>query len=145
MGNGALLAGIGRALGPDVRRVGVAADAAPVMAESWHARRVVADDRCATIADGLAVRVAIPRAVEWLLDYADELFTVSEEELKTGVAELWGNGIRAEPSAAAALAALPRVPERPVVLVVTGRNIDDALLAECLDFDAQRSGSSSSG
>ena len=132
VGNGALLAGIGRALGPGVRRVGVAAEAAPVMAESWHAGRVVADDRCATIADGLAVRVAIPEAVDWLLEYADELLTVSEDALKAGVAELWRNGIRAEPSAAAALAALPRVPERPVVLIVTGRNIDDALLADCL-------------
>jgi threonine dehydratase len=146
VGNGALLAGVGRALGPGVRRVGVAAEAAPVMAESWRARRVVEDDRCATIADGLAVRVAIPIAVDWLLGSADELLTVSEHALKSGVAELWKEGIRAEPSAAAALAALPQVPERPVVLVVTGRNIDDALLAECLDFAAtQTSGSSSSG
>jgi hypothetical protein len=61
------------------------------------------------------------------------------------VAELWKEGIRAEPSAAAALAALPQVPERPAVLVVTGRNIDDDLLADCLDFARQASGSSSSG
>jgi len=145
VGNGALLAGVGRALGSGVRRVGVAAEAAPVMAESWRARRVVADDRCATIADGLAVRVSIPKAVDWLLDYADELLTVSEDELRRGVAELWKDGIRAEASAAAAVAALPQVPERPVVLVVTGRNIDDALLADCLEFAGQTSGSSSSG
>ena len=145
VGNGALLAGVGRAIGPGVRRVGVAAEAAPVMAESWRARRVVTEERCATIADGLAVRVAIPRAVDWLLDYADELLTVSEDELRRGVAELWKEGIRAEPSAAASLAALPKVPERPVVLVVTGRNIDDELLADCLDSARQTSGSSSSG
>jgi len=145
VGNGALLAGVGRALGPGVRRVGVAAEAAPVMAESWRARRVGADARCATIADGLAVRVAIPLAVEWLLEYADELLAVSEDELRLGVAQFWSEGIRAEPSAAAALAALPHVPERPVVLIVTGRNIDDALFDECLAFAAQMSGSSSSG
>jgi len=40
-------------------------------------------------------------------------------------------GIRVEGAAAAALAALPQLgdvpPEGPIVLVVTGRNIDDAL------------------
>src|SRR5262249_62175575 len=71
VGNGALLAGVGRALGPGVRRVGGAAEAAPVMAESVRAGHVVESDRCATIADGLAVRVAIPQAVDWLLEYAD--------------------------------------------------------------------------
>jgi threonine dehydratase len=145
VGNGALMAGLGRAIGSRVRRIGVAAEAAPVMAESWRARRVVTSDRCATIADGLAVRVAIPQAVEWLLEYADELVTVSEDDLRSGVAQLWRAGIRAEPAAAAALAALPLVAERPVVLLVTGRNIDDKLLAECLGADAQRSGSSTPG
>jgi threonine dehydratase len=63
--------------------------------------------------------------------------------MRQGVARFWEAGIRAEPSAAAALAALPRVPERPVVLIVTGRNIDDALLESCLAQGS--SGSSSAG
>jgi threonine dehydratase len=132
VGNGALFAGVGRALGPSVRRVAVAAEAAPVMYESWRAGRVVESNRCDTIADGLAVRVAIPQAVEWLRETADEFLLVSEEELMRAVARFWEAGIRAEPAAAAALAALARVPDRPVVLVVTGRNIDDGLLERCL-------------
>ena len=46
VGNGALLAGIGRALGelaPSTLRVGVAAREAPVMVESWRAERPVAE------------------------------------------------------------------------------------------------------
>ena len=132
VGNGALFGGVARALGPAVRRVAVAAEGAPVMYESWRAGRVVESDRCDTIADGLAVRVAIPQAVEWLQETADEFLLVSEESLMRAVARFWEAGIRAEPAAAATLAALPRVGERPVVLVVTGRNIDDGLLERCL-------------
>ena len=66
VGNGALLAGIGRTLreqAPTTLRVGVAASEAPVMVESWRAERPVESDRSGTFADGLAVRVAIPFAV----------------------------------------------------------------------------------
>jgi threonine dehydratase len=132
VGNGALLAGVGRALGArssGTLRVGVAAAAAPVMAESWQAGRVVESDRCATFADGLAVRVAIPFAVDALARYADRLLTVSERELADGVAAFDRAGIRVEGAAAAGLAALPRLgkPDGPVVIVVTGRMIDDHL------------------
>ncbi len=130
VGNGALLIGIGRALTAGARRVGVAAEAAPVMAESWHAGRVVESDRSDTIADGLAVRVAIPQAVDALRETADEMLLVSELELMRAVAAYHRAGIRAEAAAAAPLAALPRVAaDGPIVVIVTGRNIDDALLA----------------
>jgi threonine dehydratase len=132
LGNGALLAGVARGLGDGVRIVGVAAEEAPVMVESWRAGHVVESDRSATIADGLAVRVAIPLAVDWIKEAADELLLVSEDALRQGVTRYWEAGIRAEPSAAAALAALPLVPDRPVVLIVTGRNIDNDLLESCL-------------
>jgi threonine dehydratase len=136
VGNGALLAGIGRTLGtraPGTLRVGVAAKEAPVMVESWKAGRPVGSDRCATIADGLAVRVAIPFAVEALAEHADRMLLVSERELAEAVRVFWDAGIRVEPAAAAALAALPQVEAGvPVVLIVTGRNVDDALLERCL-------------
>jgi threonine dehydratase len=135
VGNGALLAGIGRALGdlaPATRRIGVVSEDAPVMALSWEARGPVASARCATIADGLAVRVAIPLAVEWLNDAADAVLQVSERAIADAVVAFDDAGLRVEPAAAAALAALEQVDgDAPVVLVVTGRNIDDELLARC--------------
>ena len=137
VGNGALLAGIGRALGkvsPQTRRIGIVSKAAPVMALSWRAGVPVACDVMATMADGLAVRVAIPVAVGWLRDHADEMIEVSEREIAAAVAAYDAVGIRAEGAAAAALAALPRIDaDGPVVLVITGRNIDDELLARCRD------------
>ena len=133
VGNGALLAGIGRALGeraPSTLRIGVAAREAPVMVESWRAERPVPGDSSATFADGLAVRVAIPFAVAALQTAADRMLLVSERELARAVASFWEIGLRVEGAAAAGLAALRQLDDRvgPVVLVVTGRNIDDALL-----------------
>ncbi|MET0939537.1 MAG: pyridoxal-phosphate dependent enzyme [Gaiellaceae bacterium] len=136
VGNGALLAGVGRSLGersPHTQRIGVVSAGAPVMALSWRAGRPVDCDVCDSIADGLAVRVAIPMAVEWLLADADGMLEVSEAEIARAVAALDAAGIRAEAAAAAALAALPYVdaPEGPIVLLVTGCNIDDELLDSC--------------
>jgi len=138
VGNGALLGGIGRALGsrsPSTLRVGVAAKDAPVMALSWEAGRPVESDRCATIADGLAVRVAVPYAVEALNDAADQMLLVSEREIAGGVAAFDHAGIRAEGAAGAGLAAISQLDDvdGAIVLVVTGSLIDDELLARCRD------------
>jgi len=138
VGNGALLGGIGRAIGrraSSTLRVGVAAKEAPVMALSWEARHVVESDRSATIADGLAVRVAIPYAADVLDDVADRMLLVSEREIARAVGAFDRAGIRAEAAAGAALAAVAQLDDigSPVVLVVTGRNIDDDLLVRCRD------------
>ena len=140
VGNGALLAGVGRVVGAraaGTRRIGVVSADAPVMARSWTAGHPVECDVCDTIADGLAVRVAIPTAVEWLLSAADDMLEVAEPEIAHAVAAFDAAGIRAEAAAAAALAALPYLEdEGPIVLVVTGGNIDDDLLARCRSWSA---------
>ncbi len=87
VGNGALLIGIGRVLAersPSTLRVGVVAAGAPVMAESWDAGDVVEDERSETFADGLAVRVAIPAAVEELVSVAQRMLRVSERAARGG-------------------------------------------------------------
>jgi threonine dehydratase len=134
VGNGALIVGVGRAFeagAPETEVVGVAAKDAPVMALSFDAGKPVACDRMATFADGLAVRVAIPEAVALVDGVVDRMLVVSEREMAEAVRAYQDAGIRVEGAAAAALAALPQlgdVPrEGPVVLLVTGRNIDDAL------------------
>lgn len=131
VGNGALAIGVFRALArrsPSTLRVAVAAAEAPAMWDSWRAGRPTDSDRCATFADGLAVRVAIPLAVEELNALAQRFELVSEDELRAAVREYAESGIRAEGAAAAPLA-LARREElpRPLVLIVTGRNIDDGL------------------
>jgi threonine dehydratase len=139
VGNGALLIGIGSRLAeiaPSTRRIGVAAREAPVMARSFAAGHVVESDRCATFADGLAVRVAIPIAVEELHQAADEMIEVSEREIALAVGALAGAGLRVEGSGAAALAGARSVADRlpeTVVIIVTGANIDEALWRRAVD------------
>ena len=134
VGNGALLGGVGRRL-DDSLRVGVVSKEAPVMADSWEAGRVVEASRCATFADGLAVRVAVPLAVEILREAADRMLRVSERELAQAVGAYAAEGIRVEGAAAAPRAALPQLEPvaGPVVLVITGRNIETPLWRRVVD------------
>lgn len=132
VGNGALLGGIGLRICdrvPDTLRIGVAAKDAPVMAESWKAGGIVESERNVTFADGLAVRVAIPLAVDVLGEVASRMLLVSERDMARAVRAYAAAGIRAEGAAGAALAALPQLDdvEGTIVLIVTGRNIDDEL------------------
>jgi threonine dehydratase len=128
VGNGALLIGIAREL-REGERVGVVAKEAPVMALSVAAGHPVECDRCATFADGMAVRVAVPLAVTELVGLRVRMVEVSERALARAIGAFDAAGIRVEGSAAASLAALTEVGEvdGPVVLIVTGRNIDDEL------------------
>jgi threonine dehydratase len=133
VGNGALLGGIATAVlrrSPETLRIGVVSASAPVMADSWEAGRAVRSDRSATFADGLAVRVAIPYAVAVLNEVATHMLRVEEPDIARGVAAFAAGGIRAEGAAGAGLAALEQLPELdgPIVVVVTGSNIDDDLL-----------------
>ena len=134
VGNGALLIGVARGLSGG-RAVGVVSKAAPVMALSVAAGHPVACNLMGTFADGLAVRVAVPLAVRELVRLGTPLVQVSERAIARGVGAFAAAGLRVEGSAAAALAALDEVevPEGPVVLVVTGSNIDDELYREAVE------------
>jgi threonine dehydratase len=131
VGNGALMAGIAlelRERAPRVERIAVVAAAAPVMALSHEAGEPVPCERCDTFADGLAVRVAIPIAVDTLQGLVDRYLRVSERAIAAAVGEYARAGLRVEGSAGAPLAALDQVDaDGPVVLIVTGANIDDEL------------------
>src|SRR5262245_45756932 len=138
VGNGALICGVGRAVksrSPKTLVIGVAAKEAPVMGLSFEARRPVESDRMATFADGLAVRVAIPEAVENVNAVVDRMVLVSERRIAEAVGAFDRVGIRVEGAAAAGLAALPGLPEvaGPIVLIVTGRNIDPELHRRALE------------
>jgi threonine dehydratase len=98
------------------------------MWESWRAGRPTDSARSATFADGLAVRVAVPLAVAELNPLVQRFELVAERELALAVGAYAEVGIRVEGAAAASLAvALRESLPRPVVLIVTGRNIDDGL------------------
>ena len=87
VGNGALLDRRARAASAR-GELGVVAKEAPVMALSVEAGHPVECDRCATFADGLAVRVAIPLAVEELRRLGMPMQQVSERAIAHGVRRL---------------------------------------------------------
>src|SRR5918998_4656644 len=132
VGNGALLIGVARQL---AGAVGVVSKAAPVMALSVAAGHPVRCDLMSTFADGLAVRVAVPLAVQELVRLGTPFVQVSERAIARGVGVFAASGLRVEGSAAAALAALDEVevPDGPVVLVVTGSNIDGELYRRAVE------------
>jgi threonine dehydratase len=133
VGNGALLIGVARGLGGGA--LGVVSKGAPVMALSVAAGRLVECGPPATFADGLAVRVAVPIAVEELVRLCTPFVQVSERSIARAVGEFAAAGIRVEASAAAGLAALGEVdvPNGPIVLIVTGHNIDDDLYRRAVE------------
>jgi threonine dehydratase len=150
IGNGALAAGIGAVLGrraPEVLRVGVVASEMPVMAASYEAGQPVDVPSGTTIADGLAVRVAIPLAVARLLTTVDLIVPVSEQAIASALVACHDSGVLIEPSAAAALAALRDRPDLgdggPVVLVITGRNVDEAVVESARSARPERRDQSS--
>jgi threonine dehydratase len=75
------------------------------------------------------VRVAIPLAVDVLGEVATRMVVVSEREIASALGAYAEGGIRVEGAAAAALAALRQLDDvgDPIVLIVTGRNIDEDL------------------
>ena len=110
LGNGALLGGMGTwidAVAPNTRIVGVCAAAAPSMEQSWRTGKLIETSSADTIADGIAVRVPVPEALEYLRYVVDDVLLVSEESLRDASRLIWSHlGLLIEPAGAAGVAAL---------------------------------------
>ncbi|MGB7979620.1 MAG: threonine ammonia-lyase [Candidatus Nanopelagicales bacterium] len=139
-GGGGLVAGIATALGelaPDVRVIGVQAAGAAAYPASLAAGHPVALNAMATMADGIAVGRpgVVPLAI--IAQREVEIRTVSEEAMSQGLLlVLERSKLLVEPAGAAAVGALLEAPagiEAPVVVVLSGGNIDPLLLARVLE------------
>lgn len=135
VGNGALISGVARwlkARSPHTQIIGVCAAGAPAMADSWRAGRPVSSPPAATMADGIAVRVPVPAAVEWMRDTVDDVVLVGEDQLLAAMLTVRDTlGLLIEPSAAAGLAAATgQYPGQRVATIITGANLSAGLLAQ---------------
>ena len=139
-GGGGLVAGIATVmaeLAPAVRVIGVQAANAAAIPASLAAGHPVALERMTTMADGIAVGRpgVVPLAI--IADRGVEVRTVSEEALSRGLLlVLERSKLLVEPAGAAGVAALLEDSsgiEAPVVVVLSGGNIDPLLLARVLD------------
>jgi threonine dehydratase len=109
LGNGALLAGIGRwmkARSPATRVIGVCAAGAPAMALSLRDSNVQSTESMATIADGIGVRVPVPEALGDLDSVVDEVLLVEDQAMIEAMRLLFrDHGLVIEPAGVAGLAA----------------------------------------
>ena len=146
-GGGGLLAGVATALhhrSPTVSVVGVEAAGAASMTAALAAGHPVTLATMATMADGIAVRCVSPLTLEHVAAYASDVVTVDEEEISQSMLLLVERAKAVvEPSAATALAAVlaGRVPGRgPVVVVLSGGNVDPLLLTKLIDHGLTAAG-----
>lgn len=126
VGDGGLVTGAGqwiKAHSPGTRIIGVCPAAAPAMALSWRAGRVVRSEPEATIAGSLAMREPAPAAVRRMRGVVDDMVLVTDASLEHGMGLAARSlGLLIEPSAAAGLAAIARhdLPGEIVATVLTG-------------------------
>lgn len=139
VGGGGLLGGIGtflRGVAPGVRIAGAQSELTAAMSRSLRADRLVEVPVVPTLADGLAGQID-EEALAIGRHALDAIVTVTEEELAGAIAWLHRvEGVTAEGAGAVGIAALLHGTLRelpsPVVVVVSGRNIDPARLEEVL-------------
>lgn len=116
---------------------GVVAASAPAYAVSHASRRTIASNVSPTVADGMAVRVPDPAALDIILKGVSRIVTVGEDEIKASMRHLFSDTHNvAEGSGAAGLAALlqerERMRGRRVAVILSGGNVDREVFAQVL-------------
>ena len=135
IGGGGLAAGVGavvkqlRVAGPEVRIIGVQAEASAAIYHSLKAGRMVTVPDRPSVADGIAGNIDLETITFSLIQkYADEIVLVSETEIKSAIQDLLHREkLLTEGSAAAAYAAAASGKlsmNSPAVAIITGGNID---------------------
>ncbi|WP_127129761.1 threonine ammonia-lyase [Georgenia sp. SYP-B2076] len=134
-GGGGILAGIAVAVhqvDPTINVVGVQADGAAAYPESLTQGRPVLRTDMHTMADGIAVGMPGEVPFRLIAEHVSELRTVTEEEISRAVLYLVERAkLVVEPSGAVGVAAVLAAPTTfngPVVVVLTGGNVDPLVL-----------------
>jgi threonine dehydratase len=110
LGNGAMLNGMARwfkAASPTTRVLGICAANAPSMAHSWRQRALVETPTANTMADGIAVRVPIPEAVQDMKGLVDDVLLIGEAHIVEAMRLVYQHaGLMLEPAGAVGVAAI---------------------------------------
>jgi threonine dehydratase len=125
------------ALGLETEIVGVVAEQADAYARSFLAGEVISTASADTLADGLAVRVPSPAALNFLRSGVARIVTVSEAAILFAIRCYFEDTHNlAEGAGAASLAALlaerERMAGKRVGVILSGGNLDSALLQRAL-------------
>ncbi|MDR1906472.1 MAG: threonine ammonia-lyase [Clostridiales bacterium] len=140
-GGGGLLAGIAKtvkSLKPSVKIIGVQAEKADAICQSFALGKRVALDSIFTIADGIAVKKPGGLTFSIIKDYVDGMLTVTDEEIASTIIELIERTKQiVEPAGAAALAAVLSgkydISGRNAVCLLSGGNIDVGFIHKIIE------------
>ena len=131
-GGGGLISGVAacaKQINPRIQIIGVQAEGAPAIANSFRAGERMPSDSVHTIADGIAVKTPGEKTFEYIQKYVDRVVTVSDDEIASAVLLLLERCKQVvETSGAAPLAAVLNnkvdVKGKKVVCVLSGGDID---------------------
>lgn len=138
VGGGGLISGIAcasKTLQGKVKLIGISAEGAPAMKNSYDAKQPLDSLSVRTIADGIAVRDASPVTLKYILDYVDAFKSVSEDEIASAILFLLERQkVLVEGAGAVGVAALMHgkidLPKGSKVgIVLSGGNIDVTMLS----------------
>ena len=141
-GGGGLLAGVAaciKQINPRVKIIGVQAEGAPAISNSFKNKKYSTTDTVSTIADGIAVKMPGKKTVELINKYADDVVTVSDAEISAAILFLLERTKQVvEPAVATPLAAVLNgkvdVKGKKVVCVLSGGNIDVSFIQRIIDL-----------
>lgn len=138
-GGSGLLAGVAaciKQINPRIRIVGVQAEGANAIAQSFREKRYISTDTVSTIADGIAVKAPGDITVELINRYVDDVVTVSDMEISDAILMLMERCKQiVEPSGATPVAAVLNgkvdVKGKKAVCLLSGGNIDVSFI-QCI-------------
>ena len=125
-------------LGLKTRVVGVVAENAPAIAQSFAAKRPMPSHTSATFAAGVACRTPVAEAVDVICRGAERIVQVSEAEIADAMRAYFHDTHNvAEGAGAAPLAALIKekstMAGRKIGVILCGGNVDTSAFAEVLE------------
>jgi threonine dehydratase len=147
VGGGGLISGLAvalKALRPECAVIGVQAAGCNSLGPALDKGGPTYIDSAVTIADGIAVRRTGALTFDIIRQHLDELVVVEDEAISAAIVELVERGKQViEPAAATTVAALDKLDltgRGPVGCILTGGNIDPALLTELIHHGLSASG-----
>ena len=141
-GGGGLLAGTAfylKSINPRIKVIGVQAEGAPAIKQSFDKKEHISTHVVNTIADGIAVKTPGDITLGIINEYVDEVITVSDPEISSSILNLLERCKQmVEPAGAAAVAAVlsgkTDVRGKRCVCLLSGGNIDVSFIHRIIDI-----------
>ncbi len=140
-GGGGLISGVASAvklIKPSCKVFGVEPIGADSMSKSLKAGYPITLDKTETVADSLAPPMTLPMCYELCRTYLDDIVTVSDDEICTGMVLMQEEAnLAVEPAAGATMAGLigplrERLTGKRVCMIVCGSNIDSTTFVQLI-------------